>query len=73
MFTALSNGIVSAVLAFMRSFMFMVIAMIVLSSLFGITGIWVATPAAEFAAACLSVFMFQKYRPRYGYGTGVEV
>ena len=39
----------------------------------GITGIWVATPAAEFAAACLSVFMFLKYRPRYGYGTGVEV
>jgi putative MATE family efflux protein len=73
MFTALSNGIVSAVLAFMRSFMFMVIAMIVLPSLFGITGIWVATPAAEFAAACLSVFMFLKYRPRYGYGTGVEV
>ena len=73
MFTALSNGIVSAVLAFMRSFMFMVIAMIVLPSLFGITGIWVATPAAEFVAACLSVFMFLKYRPRYGYGTGVEV
>ena len=73
MFTALSNGIVSAVLAFMRSFVFMVVAMIVLPSLFGITGIWVATPAAEFGAVCLSAFMFLKYRPRYGYGTGVEV
>lgn len=73
MFTALSNGIVSAVLAFMRSFVFMVVAMIVLPSLFGITGIWVATPAAEFGAVCLSAFMFLKYRRRYGYGTGVEV
>ena len=67
MFTALSNGIVSAVLAFSRSFVFMLITMIVLPIILGVNGIWLATPAAELMALALSVFMFLKYRKRYGY------
>ncbi len=54
MFTALSNGIVSAVLAFSRSFVFMLITMIVLPLLLGVNGIWLATPAAELMALGLS-------------------
>lgn len=67
MFTALSNGIISAVLAFSRSFVFMLVTMLVLPLLFGVTGIWFATPAAELMALVLSAFMFLKYRRRYGY------
>ena len=67
MFTALSNGIVSAVLAFSRSFVFMLITMIVLPLILGVNGIWLATPAAELMALVLSFFMFLKYRKRYGY------
>ena len=67
MFTALSNGIVSAVLAFSRSFVFMLITMIVLPFILGVNGIWLATSAAELMALALSVFMFLKYRKRYGY------
>ncbi len=67
MFTALSNGIVSAVLAFSRSFVFMLITMIVLPLLLGVNGIWMATPAAELMALVLSFFMLLKYRKRYGY------
>ncbi len=67
MFTALSNGIVSAVLAFSRSFVFMLITMIVLPLLLGVNGIWLATPAAELMALSLSFFMLLKYRKRYGY------
>ncbi|MCI8490656.1 MAG: MATE family efflux transporter, partial [Lachnospiraceae bacterium] len=67
MFTALSNGIVSAVLAFSRSFVFMLITMIVLPLILGVNGIWLATPAAELMALALSIFMFLKYRKRYGY------
>ena len=67
MFTALSNGIISAVLAFSRSFVFMLITMIVLPLLLGANGIWLATPAAELMALVLSGFMFLKYRRRYGY------
>ncbi len=67
MFTALSNGVVSAVLAFSRSFVFMLVTMIVLPLILGVSGIWLATPAAESMAFALSVFMFLKYRRRYGY------
>ena len=62
MFTALSNGIVSAILAFSRSFVFMLITMIILPIFLGINGIWLATPAAELMALALSMSMFAKYR-----------
>ncbi len=67
MFTALSNGVVSAVLAFSRSFVFMLVTMIVLPLLLGVNGIWLATPAAELMALVLSAVMLFKYRRRYGY------
>ncbi len=67
MFTALSNGVISAVLAFSRSFVFMLIMMLVLPLILGVNGIWLATPAAELMALTLSVFMFLRYRTKYGY------
>lgn len=67
MFTALSNGIVSAALAFSRSFVFMLAAMLTLPLILGVNGVWLATPAAELIALALSAFMFLKYRKRYGY------
>ncbi|MEY8484234.1 MATE family efflux transporter [Lachnospiraceae bacterium 48-21] len=67
LFTALSNGLVSAILAFSRSFVFMMIAMLVLPALLGVNGVWLATPAAELMAFALSAFMFLKYRKQYQY------
>ena len=67
MFTALSNGVVSAVLAFSRSFVFMMITMIVLPLILGVNGIWLATPTAELMALVLAVCMFFNYKKRYGY------
>lgn len=67
MFTALSNGLISAVLAFSRSFVCMVIAMLILPAVLGVTGVWLATPVAEFAALVLSLCMFLKYQRRYQY------
>ena len=67
LFTALSNGVVSAVLAFSRSFVFMLVTMLVLPVFLGVNGIWLATPAAELMALALSVGMFVRYRRRYGY------
>ncbi len=67
MFTALSNGIISAILAFSRSFVFMLITMIVLPIFLGVNGIWLATPAAELMALALSIGMFTKYRKKYQY------
>lgn len=67
LFTALSNGLISAILAFSRSFVFMLITMLTLPALIGVNGIWLATPAAELMALALSAFMFTKYRKRYHY------
>ena len=67
MFTALSNGVVSAVLAFSRSFVFMLITMLTLPLFLGVNGIWLATPAAELMALSLSVSLMLKYKKRYGY------
>ena len=64
-FTALSNGVVSAVLAFSRSFVFMMVAMIVLPRFFGVNGVWLATPAAELMALALSAAMLLKYRKQF--------
>lgn len=67
MFTALSNGLISAVLALSRSFVFMLITMLVLPVFLGVNGIWLATPAAELMALSLSAYMFLKHKKRYGY------
>ena len=67
MFTALSNGVVSAILAFSRSFVFMLATMLMLPLILGVNGIWLATPAAELMALLLSAGMSLKYRKRYGY------
>ena len=66
MFTALSNGIVSAILAFSRSFVFMLITMLILPAILGVNGIWLATPAAELMALALSAFMFRSEERRVG-------
>lgn len=67
LFTALSNGITSAILAFSRSFLFMLVTMLVLPVILGVTGIWLATPVAELMAVCLSAYMIFKYRKQYDY------
>lgn len=67
MFTALSNGFISALLAFTRSFVFMVAAMLILPAVLGINGAWLANPAAELMALFLSAFMFFRYKKRYRY------
>ena len=68
MFTALSNGVVSAVLAFSRSFLFTAASIQLLPVLLGgITGIWLATPVAEVLGAIMAAVLLLRYRKRYGY------
>lgn len=45
----------------------MLLTMLTLPLILGVNGIWLATPAAELMALGLSVFLFLKYRKRYGY------
>ena len=67
LFTALSNGIVSAVLSFLRTFVFLVAAIELLPKLWGVSGVWLAIPAAELLALVVSLACILRYRKRYQY------
>ena len=68
MFTALSNGVVSAILAFSRSFLFTVASIQIVPVLLGgVTGVWLATPVAELLGTIMAAALLLKYRKRYGY------
>ena len=67
MFTALFNGVVSAVLAFSRSFLFTVACVQLLPLLLGVTGVWLATPAAELLGLLMSAALLARHQKRYGY------
>ncbi|MBO4360670.1 MAG: MATE family efflux transporter [Eubacteriaceae bacterium] len=68
-FTALNNGLISALISVMRTVVFQIIAVLVLPSLLGIDGIWLSLPAAELAAALLAAAMLLLFGNRYGYRT----
>lgn len=55
-FTALSNGRTSALLSFTRNLAGVVIFLLVLPRLLGLTGVWLAVPAADAAALLLALF-----------------
>lgn len=66
-FTALGNGLVSAVAAFTRTLVFELASIFILPSLFGLMGIWNAVNAAEILALILSAILMLAFRKRYGY------
>lgn len=66
-FTALNNGVVSAVISFLRTMVFEAGAIMLLPLAFGAEGIWWAIVVAEIMAAILTVGCFWKFKNRYGY------
>ncbi len=67
MFTAFSNGKISALLSFLRTFAFLCISILALPNLIGITGIWLSVPLAELLTLIFSVYFFFKLRNQYHY------
>lgn len=66
-FTALNNGVVSAVISTNRTLICETLAVLLLPLLFGVDGIWFAIIFAECAALILTTAMLLKHRKRYGY------
>jgi len=66
-FTALNNGIVSAVAAFTRTLVFELGAVFVLPAIWGLNGVWLAVDVADMLALILSVVLLQSFRKRYRY------
>lgn len=67
LFTALNNGIVSAVISFSRTLIFECGAVMLIPLIFGIDGIWWAITFAEAAALTISLCFVLRYRHCYHY------
>ena len=66
-FTALNNGLISALISFLRTLVFQVGAVLLLPLIFELDGIWASVIVAEFAAASLSVIFIFINKKKYGY------
>ena len=66
-FTALNDGLVSALISFMRTLVFQVVAVLLLPLLWGLDGIWAATAAAELLAVAVTVAFLVGKRKKYHY------
>lgn len=66
-FTALNNGVVSAVIAFMRTLVFECGGVILMPILLGVNGIWLSIVVAEFAALLVTTGFLVGLRREYHY------
>lgn len=67
LFTALSNGKISAIIAFSRTFVFLVGTILLHPILFQINGLWLSVPISELLALVLSISFLKKYQKEYHY------
>ena len=67
LFTALSDGLVSAVISFARTFSFLLLALLLLPGVLGVDGVWIAVPFAELACWALSIGFLAAKRNKYHY------
>ena len=67
MFTALSNGVISAVISFFRTLVCETATVFILPALFGVDAIWFSIVVAEFIALLLASWFILRKRRLYGY------
>lgn len=67
LFTALSNGRISAIISFVRTFVLIVASLAVLPLILGLDGIWLAIPIAEAGATVMCLRYLKKNREVYHY------
>ena len=66
-FTALNNGLISAVISFLRTLVFELGAVMLLPRIWQINGIWASIVVAEFMATVVGVIFMVKLRTKYRY------
>lgn len=66
-FTALSNGALSLLISFFRTFLCQTVAVFIMPLMWGVNGIWSAVVAAEAVALVLTLILWITQRKRYGY------
>lgn len=66
-FTALNNGLVSAIISFLRTLLFQVAAVFLLPLVLGLDGIWLAISVAEVLTLIITITFFITQKKRYNY------
>jgi len=66
-FTALNNGLISALISFLRVLVFQMGAVLLLPMFFDVDGIWMSVAIAELIAAVISITFIAALRKKYRY------
>lgn len=68
-FTALGNGLISAIVSFLRTLVFQISAVMLLPQIgnLGLDGIWLSVIVAEVMAVVVNVVFLVSFRKKYGY------
>lgn len=66
-FTALNNGLISALISVLRTLVFQVLFVLILPIFFGLDGIWLSIIGAEVASVLVTLTFMIKLKKRYNY------
>lgn len=66
-FTALNDGLVSALISFLRTLVFQIAAVLLFPILWGVAGIWISIVAAEIMAVLVTIVLLLIKQKKYGY------
>ena len=66
-FTALNDGVTSAIISFLRTLVFQIASVILLPLIWGIDGIWYSVVVADGMAVVISAIFLVKKRTKYNY------
>jgi putative MATE family efflux protein len=61
-YTALSDGKTSGIISFTRTFICIVVSLLILPQIFGTTGVWLAVPLAEMISFVLCLYIHRRKR-----------
>jgi len=67
LFTALNNGLVSAIISFMRSVVYQIACVFILPLFFGINGIWISMLVTEILSTITSILFIICQKKKYQY------
>ena len=66
-FTALNDGLVSAIISFLRTLVFQISAILIFPEIWGLNGIWLAIVFAEAISLVVAIMFLIKNRKKYEY------
>ncbi len=67
LFTALNDGLISAIISFFRTLLFQIAAVLILPMILGLDGIWFSIICAELLALVVTSYCILKFKKKYGY------